>query len=105
MKKNKKQVIWKWVMPRALILSAIFLVEVSHLCREWRRYPLDMLGWGIIGRGVLEMWRRWRRAEIELIRHVRLPQGHDPRISLLAGQDLACRGPCRGQRSGLCRGT
>ena len=92
-KKSKKQVIWEWVAPGVLILAAVLLVEISHLSQGWWRYPLNMLGWGVIGLGFFEPWRRWRQAEIELIRRVWLPQGHKPHISLLTGQDLACGMP------------
>jgi hypothetical protein len=92
-KKIKRQIIWEWVTPGASILAAVLLVEISHLSQGWWRYPLDMLGWGVVGLGFFESWRRWRQAEIELIRRVWLPQGHKPHISLLTGQDLACGMP------------
>jgi len=92
-KKSKKQIIWEWAAPSVLILAAALSVEISHLGQAWWCYPLDMLGWGIIGRGFFGAWRRWRRAEIELISQRVLPQKYSTRISLLTGEDLACGTP------------
>ena len=87
---SKKRVVWEWILPRAKILAAALLVETAHLCSAWWHFSLDVLGWGIIFFSILKTWGQWRQAEIELIRHRRLPGGQTPRISLLTGQDLPC---------------
>lgn len=93
MKKSKKQIIWEWVTPSALILAAFTLVEVAHLYHAWWSLVAHMLGWWFISSNFFRTHRRWRHAEIALIRHVRLPRGLPPRISLRAGQDLTCGAP------------
>jgi hypothetical protein len=87
---SKNTLVWEWATPLLLILLSVALVEVGHAALAWWRWGLVSLGWVVLGAIYVGLWHRWRSCEIDRIRHEKLPRGHLPRITLLAGEDLDC---------------
>lgn len=89
-KRTNAIIVWEWAVPLLLIVLSAGLVEVGHLLPAWWRWLVIASGWATLWSIYAATWRRWRRCEVDRVQRERLPRGHAPSITLIAGEDLAC---------------